>query len=87
MKEHFLAGAEVGESVHMKAAGVVYNLKVFIQITNRVACTPRVLLISRGAWHDEILMWEVLLKVIIDWCVKAVGYTWCIENRSLLTVR
>ena len=40
-----------------------------------------------GAWHDEIFMWEILLKVIIDWCVVVVGYTWCIENRSLLTVK
>ena len=40
-----------------------------------------------GGVHDEILLWEILLKVIIDWCVVAVGYTWCIENRSMLTVK
>ena len=30
VKEQFFAGAEVGESLHMKAVGVVYSLESFL---------------------------------------------------------
>ena len=70
VKEHFLAGTEVGESVHMKAVGVVCNLESFhSNHKNSCLCTKSFVDKQGGAWHDEILMWEILLKVIIDLCV------------------